>query len=385
MKITVKKGDLDATVQVAAIAIGGGSDDAEIAGHFLFRYRGGLLEVLGSNGGRLVAGGPVAGALVEDGTEGQAFTAPAWRVREWLSAVGKDDEEIKLIHENGVTKAVSKRGSGKFGSLDPKNFPVIDNTLRDATEVGTVESARLTRILSYARQFVSDQETRHPPLVAVENRNGVLHSTDSVGVVMIKSPILEKSTLRVHGKDVSPLLSFLAFKGSEEVKLMEHDLCLIAQRGDKHFIAVGRWMHEFPMLKIDRDAAPKCKFSLPTEDLVGAIKYLGAFAKKDDTHLHFRFEDGNIVLSMESASGDEEQAEQPIACIDPEGMDQLLADGYKEFILSKRFVGYIAAAAADGVPLQFGVNWVKSNGYVTVKREDSGDEYFTLIVWIRKK
>ena len=327
----------------------------------------------------------MAGAVVEDGVDGQAFTAPAWRVREWLAAIGNNDEEISLVHEKGATKALSKRGSGKFGSLDPKGFPIVDDTLRDAVDVGSMDATRLTGVLSYARQFVSDQETRHPPLVAVECREGILNATDSVGVVMVSSPILAKSGLRVHGKDVTQLLSFLSLKGSEEISLLEHPSLLVVRRADNHFIGIAKWIHEFPKLKIKKDEPPRCWFSVPTADLTVAIKYLGAFAKKDDNNLHIRFDDGQVFLSVDSASGDEERAEQPIPCVEHDGMNLLAEDGYSEFMVSKRYVNILAAAATEGAPLRFGINWVKNNGYITVTRESNGDEFFTLVVWTRKK
>lgn len=383
MKFKARKGDLDTTVQIAGVAVGNNDDD--YSGHFLIRFREGGVELLGANGLRLVAGGPIVGAEILEGDDGAAFTLVAWRLRALLATVKSADDYLEFHHENGVTKVKTPgRGSGKFGSLDPKTFPVIDKTMQSATVLGEMEASRLNHILSYARQFVSDQETRSPHLVAMASRDGVLHATDSVGIVQVISPLLSNSKMRVHGKDASPVLSFLALKGSEKVSLLEHDQCIIVKRSDNHFLAIGQWLHDFPNLNIDRTAPAKCSFSISTEDLIGAIKYLEALARKDDQRLHFRFSDGKMVLSMESASGDGELAEQYIDCVASENMEKLEEAGYKDFILQKRFVGHVAAAQGD-VPLKFNVSWLKNNGFVFTTREESGDEYFTLIVWIRKK
>lgn len=385
MKIKAKKRDLENAIQIATICIAGGDEEGEVKSHYVFRFKDNKVDVLSYNGARLFAGALLSGATVEDAEDGAMFTVPGWRVRSWLGAITDGDEDVSLSFSDGTVKATAKRGSGKLSSLNPKDFPFWDNTIAEAKAITKVSTEKLTRILSYERNFVADNEQRSPALVATEAREGTFNATDSVAVSMITSPAFANSTMRIHGKDIGAVLSFLALKGSDEVEVLEHDRCLFLRRVDGSVFGVSKWMHEYPALKINRNEADKCWFSLNTSEMMKAIKYLTAFAKKDDDRLRFRFDpSGKIALSMDSGSGDAGEDEQMIPCVDHGNMDILKAEGYDGFALSRNYVE-ILAGSVEGDNIRFGVNWAKRNGYVTVRQERDGDEYFTLVVWIRKQ
>ena len=382
MKVSASKYNWEQAVQIAFLA-SGGNEESGIPGYFLIRFVDGGIELLGCNASRQVAGGPVIGASVVEGKDGDSFTVPARRFRDLL-LLCKDEDEVLIEHDNGVSKATSPFGGSKWGSQDPKNFPLVDSTIKAAVLVGEVPSVRLVNILNYAKVFTSDQETRNPALVAMECRDGLLSATNSVGVAMITSPLLEKSTLRVHNKDVGVLTAFLSLKGSETVEILEHDFCLIVRRKDGRYCAVGRWMHELPSLKLKRDDPPKCSFSVPTADLALALKYLDVFCGEKDKHLRCRFKDDDLILRMASASGDSENVEKAVRCDAVDNLSLLSAAGHQEFVLSKGFVE-ILVKAFEGLPsIPFGINWTTVNGYVTVARQEGEDDYFTTIVWLKK-
>lgn len=383
MKIKVKKRNLDAALQVVLLAVGSGEDDT-IATHYLIRHNlsTGATSVLAQDGRRLLAEAPLLECVVETEATGEfdAFTVPGWRMRTWLSAIENGDEEVTLTTADGSVKASAKRGTGKFGSLNPKDFPYWDAALSEAKVVATIAAARLTNILSYVKAFVSDQETRSPGLVAVESRDHLIRASDSVGVATVTSPALSASTLRMHGKDIPSILSFLAIKGEGDVEVLEHDRCLFLRRGDGSLIGASRWVHQFPTMKgadPDPSRVSDGSFRIKTADLLAAIKYLLAFAKKGEETLAFRFRDGKLALSMRSASGSADEDEQLIDVMESTNMDTVATTGFK---LTKRYLESLANLFGEE-SLCFRVDVTPKNGYVSSYHERDGDNYYTIILW----
>jgi DNA polymerase III sliding clamp (beta) subunit (PCNA family) len=389
MKIKVKKRNLDAALQVVIIAVGSG-DDTDIRTHYLVRYNveTDTTTILSQDGRRLFAEAPILECEVEtDVTSGyDAFTVPGSRLRQWLSAIENGDEDLTLTSGDGVVKATAKRGTGKFGSLNPKDWPYWDVTYEESKEVARIRGTHLTNIFTYVKNFISDQETRSPGIVATESRDGILNATDSVGVALVCSPDLEKSTLRVHGKDIPSLVSFLGLQ-DDEVALREHDRCLFLRRDDGSMVGSTRWIQAFPILgglekKPDPSKPSKASFALNRAEVLGAIKYLSAFAKKDDRSLQFKYADGNMTLAMRSGSGSQDDEEQVLACVEHTGMDELKAEGHGVFTLDKEYVEVVANAFEQDA-MFFRVEVTKKNGYVCFFHDRDGDSYFTVIVWVK--
>jgi hypothetical protein len=388
VKISVKKRNLDAAIQVATLALGSG-EDSNIETHYLIRHntKTGGTSVLG-HGKRLLAEAPLLECVVETDatTDYDAITVPGWRLRTWLSAITDGDEDLTIERlSDGTLKGTAKRGSGKFGSLNPKDWRYWDDTFADAKKVASIKGSHFINILTYVKSFVSDQETRSPAIVAVECRDGVLSATDSVGVAVITAPALKDSTLRVHGKDIPTLISFLGLAGDTDVELLEHDRCLFLKLADGRVFGAGRWVHQFPHLtSLDPDPSKPSKgsFRLNTADMLGAMKYLLAFAQKDDGDIHFSYGDNKVTLSMRSGSGSKEYDTQVLDCIESTGMDAIKAEGHEGFTLTKRYVESVATAFGEETML-FRVDVTKKNGYVSFFHDRDGDSYYTVIVWVK--
>lgn len=391
MKIKVKKRNLDAALQCTTLAVGG-NEDASMTSYYLIRHNlsTGATSMLTQDGKRLVAESPIQECTVETDATGEwdGFMVPGWRVRLWLGAIDDGEEMLTLerLPDHSI-KVSAKRGSGKFGSLNWKDFPFWDTTRAEAKLVTTMGAAHLTNILSYAKKFVSDQEGRTPGIVAAECVEGVLKATDAVGVISITSPKLKNSTLRIHGKDIPPVLSFLSLVGDGEVDILEHKRMLFIQRtGTGVQIGASRWIHDFPSLGslvVDESTPSMASFRVNKADLLKAMTYLLAFAKKDDGDISFRFDDPNIILSMRSGSGSADAEEQTLPCIESTNMDVLHADGRTGFKLTKRYIESIATTFTEDTML-FRVDVTKKNGYVSFYHNRDGDSYYTCIVWVKQ-
>ena len=393
IQIKVKKLNLHNAIQFVFVAAGSG-DDSAIHTHFLFCWRvaSETLLVMAQNGKMLLAEAIVEDAEVTvdvaDDVKEVSFTVPAWRLVKFLGAA-KDEDTITLDHDGSSTRAKQPKGSGRFGSLDPNGpngWPWWTDTYAAAKSTTKIASNRLADILAYSRNFVSDQEQRSPALCAMECKDGMLSATDSEAVGLVRSPTLANSEMRIHGKDVAAALSALAQCKEEEVTLLEHDRCLFIVRANGSYIGISRWIHQFPMMKnlnFASSATPKCSFTVKTADLTGAMDFLEAFAKKDYGYLHFRFNDGRIVVAMESGSGDPNGEEHTIDCVAHDSMDALAAAGHSEFRLSKKFVRTVASTFGEET-IQFRVDVTQKNGYVSFYHDRDDDEYCTVIVWKRK-
>lgn len=383
MKIEVAKPDLEAALQV--VSIGTTSTGSDITTHFIFRRRDdGVVEVL-SNNNRVGCSMPIGGCNVEEDEENDAFTVESWRLNKWIGAV--EDAPLSLGFEDGTVKATSPKGSVKFQSLDPKQFPFWDETFGDAESGISINAKRLQAALKHVKLFISDKDTTTPKLAVTEITNESLQATDKGALAVVTVGELATSNLRLHGKDLGQVLSFLGACGDEAVELKEHKQCLFIVRQDGGVLSVGRPHHAFPDIQLDKKPGDPHWWSLKTDELGSAITALSASASKEDTRLNFNLEKNMVSLSMMSASGEkvtlhletiehasDEKAEVPL----PEsGFD--IAYPY----LLKLIGQY------RGETIRFGLNpqvdkksGKPKGGWVRFREDREGDDYLTLLVWL---
>ena len=373
MKIEAAKRDLEQALQIATIGVSGSGD--ELASHYLFRIIGGAVEVLSANGQRIFTGSRLK--CDHEGEDGDAFTVEGWRLRKWVDAM--PDAVLTLNYEDALIRAKGPKTTVRWASLDPSKFPFWDSTLDKAKTIGSMSTAKLHQALSYSRQFVSDQENRHPNLAALEARDGSLFSTDQGAVSMVTFDEIKDSELRIHGKDAPAVLAFLSVKGSDTVEILEHERCLILRREDGGLLGVARWTYAFPNLSLDREEEDKCGWVVRTEDLRSGISTLSCSASKDDTRLFFQWdaENSQVVLSMLSTTGDRDVF--PIDCIEHHNMDSFEAE---EFSFSHTYIPAVTAGFEDD-SLKFGINWTEKNGYIRFLHEKDDVSHLTVVVWLR--
>jgi hypothetical protein len=384
MKIEVAKPDLETALQV--VSIGTASSGSDLTTHYVFRRRpsDGMVEVL-SNNTRLGCSMPIAGCKVEEGEGGDAFTVESWRLNKWIAAV--EDAPLTLSLEGGTVKAKSPKGSVKFQSLDPAQFPYWDTTFAEAGEGSSINAKRLQGALSHVKLFISDKDTTSPKLAVTEILNESLQATDKGALAVVTIGDLKDSNLRIHGKDLSQVLSFLGSCGDEPVELREHEKCLFVVRADGGILSLSRPYHGFPDIALDKKPDDPHWWSLRTDELQSAINALVASASKEDTRLTFKQEGDMVALSMTSASGDRstmhlEALEHGVADDAPAPMPEEGFDISYPYLL--KLLGQ-----HRGESIKFGLNpqvdkktKKPKGGWVRFREDRDGDDYLTLLVWL---
>lgn len=384
MKIEVAKPDLEAALQV--VSIGTASTGSDLTTHFVFRYKAddNTVEVL-SNNNRLGCSMPIAGCKTHVDGDAQAFTVESWRLNKWISAV--EDAVLSLELKDGTVKATSPKGSVKFQSLDPSQFPYWDETLGDTPEGTSIVAKRLHAALSHVKLFISDKDTTTPKLAVTEILNESLQATDKGALAVVTIEDLKSSNLRVHGKDLGQVLAFLSSCGDETVEVREHDRCLFLVRHDGGILSVGRPHHAFPDIALDKKPDDPHWWSVKTEELQSAINALSASASKEDTRLNFALEGAMVGLSMASASGErvtlhlEAQEhgslEEPPVDMPESGFD--IAYPY----LLKLLGQWREETIKFGLNPQLDKKTQKpKGGWVRFREDRDGDDYLTLLVWL---
>lgn len=382
MKIEVAKPDLEAALQV--VSIGAASTGSDLTTHFVFRRReDGIVEVL-SNNNRLGCSMPIAGCKVEE-DEDDAFTVESWRLNKWISAV--EDASLTLELVEGTVKATSPKGSVKFQSLDAAQFPFWDTTFSETSDGTTINAKRLQSALSHVKLFISDKDTTTPKLAVTEVLNESLQATDKGALAVVTIDELKTSNLRIHGKDLGQVLSFLGTCGDDSVDIKEHERCLFIVRQDGGILSVGRPHHAFPDIQLDKKPDDPHWWSVQKDGLQSAINGLASSASKEDTRLNFHLEGDMIGLSMTSASGEKvtlhldaiEHGSAEDAKIDmpPDGFD--IAYPY----LLKLLGQHKNDVVKFGLNPQLDKKTKKpKGGWVRFREDRDGDDYLTLLVWL---
>lgn len=385
MKIEVAKPDLEAALQIASI--GTQSTGSDLTTHYVFRRRQGVVEVYSHNN-RLGISMPLMGAklLTSASQEGDAFTVEAKRLNKWLAP--QADVVLTLESEKkGIVKATTPQGSVTFSSLDPAQFPHWDEMLEHAGKGAVVSAKRLHGAFSHVKLFVSDKDTVTPKLAVTEFRKESLQATDGTALAFVTIPDLKESSLRLHGRDLGSVLSFLGAAGDGNITLREHDRCLFLEREDGGVLSVGRPHHAFPEVFLDKKPHDPHWWVVKTEDLLRAIKTLEAVISEEDKRMSFNLKDGMFCVTMTSATsmrdtlrmeaveqGSLENAELQMP---GEGFD--VPYPYLLKLLNK----------TKAETLKFGLNpnrdkktGVQKGGWVRFREERDGDDYVTLLVWL---
>ncbi|MBQ73265.1 MAG: hypothetical protein CMJ67_10215 [Planctomycetaceae bacterium] len=381
MNIEVAKSDLEVALKNASLTVGSGSD---LSSHYLFRHHEGQMEVL-SYDMRVFSRAPFT-ATVEGG-DGDAFTVEAWRLDKWIASVG-DGVLTLTCDDQGQVTAKGPRSKIKLRSLDASRFPYWDGLMTQAEDVGDVPPSTLYRALNLTKHFVSSDDTSRPEICQAEASGGVLKATNRRAVSCVTMRDLPGLDLRIPGKDLTVVLKFLSDKTTQEndvaVKQASRPdgsgggAASIFMRPDGSYVGVSRPTVAMPKLPVEVEESD-VTLSLSVEEFNGAVDVLLAAAPKGHAAVSFSASDeGTLYLSMPSEAGG----------IDEYPMIQSTATGLNDtsFKMDYSYVGHIADMF-DLDFVTFGVHERGRGGYVSFAyedegaTEDSGNHYYTVIVW----
>jgi len=380
MKIEVAKSDLESALQVVSIGTSGSGTD--LTTHFVFRTKDDQTSVLSYNG-RLGASIPfVCNASTDEGDDApDAFTIESWRLQQWLKAV--DDAALTLELDGGIVSATSPSGTVQFRSLDPSAFPFWDKTLKAAKKTMTIEARRFHAALSHVKSFVSSADTTRPEMAVTEARDGSLWATDTAALTIVTLEEFEKTNLRIHGKDIPSVLSFLLLVGDAKVEVLEHKRSLFIQRDDGGVLSVGRPTTAFLELEDIEDVEDSHWWNIGTKDLDRAIQQLSASAAKEDFKITFNFDPGarKVLTSMTADSGSTItlDLECPEYGSKEEAEIGLPKDGWD---VEYPYLQRILSSYRGGKTLKFGLNPAEEGGWTRFVEDREGDKYLTILVWI---
>lgn len=389
MQIDVAKRDLESALTIATIAMASGQT-TDLQSHYVFHVEGGEATIR-THSRRTFCGTPLKCKSDGDG----AFSVEGWRIRQWLSAVG--DVALSLRFEDGVVEASSPRGKMLFASLDPSKYPPYEPNLQEAEKVSETICARVASVFSYLKPFILDRETTHPQMSLTEAHEGCLYATNIASMTIIRmsdpaddgsSPLLlENSEMRIHVKDVAPLVGFLKLDTDAKVEVLEHKgVCLIFRREDGSLFGVARPQAGFPRFPPDVsvDTPDEVFFEVPVEDMNSAITWLLAGAKRDVEDIRIRWVDNSsLVLAMEAASGGE--VKLPVDLVEHDGLTQIPKLGFK---IPYDAISQVSKNFSDeklrfGVVIKLDDEGVSTGkGYVRFRHESGGDVYQTLVAWV---
>lgn len=268
-----------------------------------------------------------------------------------------------------------------FQSLDPKKYPYWDQTLTSAKLVATVPASGLRRAFSWARLFVSEEESRRPDLCVFESKKGTIFATNQRGAALVTVPSMEKSTLRVHGKEAAALIGFLDTIADGDVEVLECDRALYLRRSDGAVFGEYRHNVTFPdNLKMGQITSDPQWWEVPVQDLDQSIQFLKSGADDKDNRLRFKEgPNGSVTLEMARVFGDT-HAVQSVPC--ESGSEEEAPPLQKGGFLLDHIELKKVLAINEDETLRFGVHQRKRSGFVRFSFSNDGIGCQVIIAWL---
>ena len=372
MKTTMKVALSDLQNALAQVRPCVANSAGDITSHYVLRpHESDGVAVYGWTG-KTFAFAPISGTTYE-GVD--AFTIEAKRLDQWLSTL-TDNAVIDFAYDEGVVSATAPRGKIVFQSLDPASFPWWDQIWNDAKETGKVRADRFRAAINHARPFVSDDETKNPKLCVVECIDGTLRCTDLTAMCQTAVPGMENVNVRLHGKDLGALNSFLALQSDGEVTIYETDRAQFFASLDGKGAVFGesRPLAQFPKVDVAEDYTEM--WELDRNEVLTAIKFLASGAGWDDNTLNITRKDGEVVLSMTSTSG--ETLTQGVKS----GIEHQCDDDTYGFNLSRLHLQRLLGLCNEDTIWLRSTRKEKGGWIIIVEEPEEGYKFSTAITWM---
>ena len=372
MKTTMKVALSDLQNALAQVRPCVANSAGDITSHYVLRpHESDGVAVYGWTG-KTFAFAPIGGTTYE-GVD--AFTIEAKRLDQWLSTL-TDNAVIDFAYDEGVVSATAPRGKIVFQSLDPASFPWWDQIWNDAAETGKVRADHFRAAISHARPFISDDETKNPKLCVVECIDGTLRCTDLTAMCQTAVPGLENVNVRLHGKDLGALNSFLALQSDGEITIYETDRAQFFASLDGKGAVFGesRPLAQFPKVDVAEEYTEL--WELDRTELLTAIKFLASGASWDDNTLNVTRTGSEITLSMDSTSG--EVLTQTVKS----GIEDQCDDETFGFNLSRLHLQRLLGLCNEDTVWLRSTKKEKGGWIIIVEEPEAGFRFSTAITWM---
>lgn len=386
MKLTIGKTELEEALKVVTPAIH--TAGPGLSAFFVVRITpdgdGFDAEILGSSG-RVFAGSPLECEKIEPGA-GDAmpftFTLEGKRLKMWLDAIG-DAAQIKVHFDGAVVHLSAGKGKrAKFPTKDPTGFPFWDQVLGQTRLTAKLKASRLSSILAYAKEFVSDHESKFPQLCVAEFRNGCLFATDKQAASAIFPVGMGDSQMRLHNKDFPGILAFLKLLAAEDVEILESDRAVIFRRDDGALFGESRFSTPLPDLTIIRDTPDVHWVDLSKSEVLSGVALLRPSVRAGDTRVFFDVKEGEGVVEMSMQAEAGGTVETEITCFDISIDSKIPLPTFSLAYPSLQKV--LAFSEEDKIRLGVNPQQTKAGaGWVALRADRDGDHYFTLLAWLQ--
>lgn len=391
--MTIKIAKLDFEQAIGVVGNTVSSTGGDISSHYVFRVKDGKLTIYSYNNIRVFSSCPV----VADTDGDVMFTAEAWRVQDMLAAVSHSvltlEPEFTGDRVTEVT-ITSDRGGIEFSCLDPSLFPFWDEQIGEAKETARINANRLKNAFAHARMFISTDEGKSPQLCVCEFRGGCLYSTDQTAVSSIRVVGMENSAIRVHGKDVGALISFLDKasdkEGRGEVTILEHERALFIKRDDGAVFGETLFGSRFPDFTVDWSLVDDFTWKIFREEFNGNVRFLSAGAEKGATKLTIEPKGNDLAMIMASVKGKAKAVDLKTTDSTKKADAQPLPEG--GFSISHKHVtlalsDYSDSAVVIGVSKRGKGGWLRVRDERPIATGDTTGEkdmYLTTVAWLKK-
>lgn len=392
MKITFAKREMDEALRLAKISLGAASAD-DFTSKIVMKFadtpipQDNLMVDMVSTNGRIGTKIPVM-AKVEEWEEGDedTFAVEGWRLRQWVSAVS-DAITFEMV-EKGQLKASSGSMKVKLQTFDLTRYNEWWKEFSEEEVCARIGAKRLHSAISYLRNFVGDQDPAYPGMAVLEVKGGRFWANDPVSLAVLDIEPLQKSNLRIHGKDAGAVLSFLASCNASQVSIQETDRFTYMMTDDGTLFAVAKPKFGVQDYEVDTTEEAPLWFVLNPQEVRSAVMSLtsGAARENYDLYLQPSVEEGSLTMRMKSSAGDGSEWNEVKLFPEMGGDDSEFPPQGAPIDFHYILKSIATIKNADAVKTALFVHKVadaRKTGFMRVMDNQEGDQYTTLVKWSR--
>lgn len=398
MKITISTQDLKESLNISQNTLG---TTADITSHFVFMKEGTGVSILSCSPPRVFSKIPLLGATV---TEEGDFSIDGKRI---LKAIGAVTGVLDISHDEGSVSIKNEKGEMTLGSLNPESFPPWVAKLASAGEPVEIASNILYDTLLSLKAYISTDDSRRPELAMLVIEGGKAYACDGFGLAIAKHDTFEGVSLKIHHKDIAPLMKFL--------KAHEGQMISIKAGGQATFYCASEGAvfgsmdlpYTFPPITAQYadafDWVPRRVWRISKDSLSMGVNFLSAGASDTDFKMTFKHSEGDLLppsIEMRPNSGKGtlsytlevpvfEDAETELDQITNPG-DRMYASRLREEVEGEDIESfnfnylYIKKAIENSdTVISFGCNQEGNKGYMIFKdTKPSGVETVSIVGWM---